>query len=63
MRKFMKKITQKKRKSKNSYYSVISKEKRFLYGAFPPSKEGLLKAKEHLKKIDPSGKNYKIVKN
>lgn len=60
----MRKKKYKKSKSKkNSYYSIISKEKRFLYGAFPLSKDGLVMAKEHLKKIDPSGKNFKIVKN
>lgn len=60
----MKKKKHKKSKlKKNGYYSIISREKKFLYGAFPFSKNGLVMAKEHLKKIDPSGKNFKIVKN
>ena len=44
------------------YYAVYSKSDNFLHGVFPPSKEGLLKAKAHMLKIDPSNKRYKIKK-
>lgn len=57
-----KKKNQKIKKPKNKYYAVFSKSDNFLHGVFPPSKEGLLKAKAHILKIDPSNKNYKIKK-
>jgi len=57
-----KKIIQKQKKLKHKYYAVFSKNDNFLHGVFPPSKEGLLKAKAHILKIDPSNKNYKIKK-
>jgi hypothetical protein len=44
------------------YYAVFSKTDNFLHGVFPPSKEGLIKAKAHILKLDPSNKNYKIKK-
>lgn len=57
-----KKIIQKHKKTKHKYYAVFSKSDNFLHGVFPPSKEGLSKAKAHILKIDPSNKNYKIKK-
>ena len=54
-----KKIT---RIKKPKYYAVYSKTDNFLHGVFSPSKEGLIKAKAHILKIDPSNKNYKIKK-
>jgi len=55
-----KKNKQKKQKSK--YYAIFSKSDNFLHGVFPPSQDGLSKAKEYLLKLDPSSKNYKIKK-
>lgn len=55
-----KKITKKKN---NKYYAVVSINRNFLYGAFPFSEEGYSRAQEYLKKIDPSKKNFKIVKH
>ena len=57
-----KQIPQKTKKLKHKYYAVFSKTDNFLHGVFPPSKEGLSKAKAHILKIDPSNKNYKIKK-
>lgn len=57
-----KKIIQKKKKLKSKYYAIFNKNDNFLQGVFEPSKEGLSKAKEHLLKIDPTNKNYKIKK-
>jgi len=51
------------KKKKGKYYAVVCLGKNFLYGAFPCSEEGFLRAKEYLKKIDPSKKNFKIVKH
>ena len=56
-----KKIKTKKTKSVK-YYAVYSKNDNFLHGVFPPSKEGLIKAKDYILKIDPFNKNYKIKK-
>lgn len=56
-----KKIKQKNKKYK--YYSIVAVGNKFLYGAFPFSKHGLSNAKAYLKKIDPSEKNFKIIKN
>jgi hypothetical protein len=53
----------KKNKKKYKYYSIISTINKYLHGAFTFNKEGLRKAQEHLKKIDPSKKNFKIIKN
>ena len=47
---------------RKKYYAILCKNDNFLHGVFPPSKEGLLKAKAHILKIDPSNKNYKIKK-
>lgn len=52
----------KPKKQKSKYYAIYSKNDNFLHGVFPPSKEGLLRAKAHILKIDPSNKNYKIKK-
>lgn len=57
-----KKIIQKKKKLKHKYYAIFSKNDNFLYGVFPPSEDGLSKAKAHILKIDPYNKNYKIKK-
>lgn len=51
-----------KKTKKPKYYAVYSKTDNFLHGVFSPSKEGLIKAKAHILKIDPSNKNYKIKK-
>ena len=51
-----------KKPKKHKYYAVFSKTDNFLHGVFSPSKEGLIKAKAHILKIDPSNKNYKIKK-
>jgi len=53
---------QKQKKLKHKYYAIFSKNDNFLHGVFPPSKDGLSKAKAHILKIDPSNKNYKIKK-
>lgn len=58
----MKKKNKPKKTKQAKYYAVYSKSDNFLHGVFPPSKEGLLKAKAHILKIDPSNKNYKIKK-
>ena len=58
----MKKKIKTKKIKQTKYYAVYSKSDNFLHGVFPPSKEGLLKAKAHILKIDPSNKNYKIKK-
>ena len=50
------------KKKKNKYYAVFSKSDNFLHGVFPPSPEGLSKAKQHILKLDPTNKNYKIKK-
>jgi len=50
------------KKLKHKYYAVFSKNDNFLHGVFPPSEDGLSKAKAHILKIDPSNKNYKIKK-
>jgi len=39
------------------YYAIFSKKDNFLHGAFPLTKDGLRRAKEHMAKI--SGKNKK----
>ena len=52
----------KQKKQKNKYYAIFSKTDNFLYGVFPSSQDGLFKAKEYLIKLDPSNKNYKIIK-
>jgi hypothetical protein len=52
----------KQKKQKNKYYAIFSKSDNFLHGVFPPSQYGLCKAKEYLLKLDPSNKNYKIIK-
>jgi len=57
-----KKINKRKKTSKNSYYYIVSKGTKYLYGVFPLSEEGLTKAKTYLKKIDGTGKNFKILK-
>lgn len=57
-----KKIIQKQKKLKHKYYAVFSKNDNFLHGVFPPSEDGLSKAKAHILKIDPSNKHYKIKK-
>jgi hypothetical protein len=54
----MKKNKQKKLK----YYAIVGKTDKFLHGIFPPSEEGLTKAKLYLVKIDPTKKNLKIKK-
>lgn len=56
----MKKKNKVKKTKAVKYYAIHSKSDNFLHGVFPPSKEGLLKAKAHILKIDPSNKNYKI---
>jgi hypothetical protein len=53
----------KKSKKKYKYYSIISIANKYLHGAFSFNEEGYLKAQEHLKKLDPSKKNFKIIKN
>jgi hypothetical protein len=53
---------QKQKKLKHKYYAILRKNDNFLHGVFPPSKDGLSKAKAHILKIDPSNKNYKIKK-
>jgi hypothetical protein len=58
----MKKKNKTKAAKQLKYYAVYSKSDNFLHGVFPPSKEGLLKAKAHILKIDPSNKNYQIKK-
>jgi len=58
----MKKKIKTKKPKQAKYYAVYSKSDNFLHGVFPPSKEGLLKAKAHILKIDPSNKNYRIKK-
>lgn len=58
----MKKKNKTKAAKQLKYYAVYSKSDNFLHGVFPPSKEGLLKAKAHILKIDPSNKNYRIKK-
>jgi hypothetical protein len=58
----MKKKSKTKKTKLVKYYAVYSKSDNFLHGVFPPSKEGLLKAKAHILKIDPSNKNYRIKK-
>ena len=58
----MKKKIKTKKIKQAKYYAVYSKSDNFLHGVFPPSKEGLLKAKAHILKIDPSNKNYRIKK-
>jgi hypothetical protein len=58
----MKKKIKIKKPKQAKYYAVYSKSDNFLHGVFPPSKEGLLKAKAHILKIDPSNKNYRIKK-
>ena len=62
MKKKTKIKNQKQKKLKHKYYAIFSKNDNFLHGVFPPSKEGLSKAKAHMLKIDPSNKNYKIKK-
>ena len=62
MKKKTKIKNQKQKKLKHKYYAIFSKNDNFLHGVFPPSKEGLSKAKAHILKIDPSNKNYKIKK-
>ena len=52
----------KKKKKNLKYYAVCSKHDNFLHGVFAPSKDGLIKAKDYILKIDPSNKNYKIKK-
>ena len=58
----MKKKSKTKKTKLVKYYAVYSKSDNFLHGVFPPSKEGLIKAKAHILKIDPTNKNYKIKK-
>ena len=58
----MKKKIKAKKTKQAKYYAVYSISDNFLHGVFPPSKEGLIKAKAHILKIDPSNKNYKIKK-
>jgi hypothetical protein len=58
----MKKKNKTKAAKQLKYYAVHSKSDNFLHGVFPPSKEGLIKAKAHILKIDPSNKNYRIKK-
>jgi len=57
-----KKIIKKQNKLEGKYYAIFNKNDNFLHGVFPPSKEGLSKAKAHILKIDPSNKYYKIKK-
>ena len=45
MKKKTKTKNQKQKKLKHKYYAVFSKNDNFLYGVFPPSKEGLSKPK------------------
>jgi hypothetical protein len=47
----------------SKYYAVYSKTDDFLHGVFAPSKDGLIKAKAYIVKIDPSEKKYKIKKH
>jgi hypothetical protein len=58
----MKKNKKTKKIKQAKYYAIYSKSDNFLHGVFSPSKEGLIKAKAHILKIDPSNKNYKIKK-
>jgi len=60
----MKKRTKstKQNKKKIKYYALINKNDNFLHGVFPPSVEGLKKAKEYLLKIDADNNYYKIKK-
>jgi hypothetical protein len=58
----MKKKIKTKKIKLPKYYAVHNKSDNFLHGVFPPSKEGLIKAKAYILKIDPSNKNYKIKK-
>jgi hypothetical protein len=50
-----------KKTLKNSYYYIVAKSTKYLYGVFPLSEDGLIKAKSYLKKIDSTGKNFKIL--
>jgi hypothetical protein len=59
------KIKVKKAKIKESqinYYQVISKNKKFNFGAFPPSKEGLGMAKSWAEKMSEETGEECIVK-
>jgi hypothetical protein len=58
----MKKKNKIKKPKQTKYYAVYSRTDNFLHGVFPPSEDGLIKAKAHILKIDPSNKNYKIKK-
>jgi hypothetical protein len=49
-------------KKKNKYYAILSKKDKFLYGAFPLSKEGKDKAEEYIKKISNKSKCLYIKK-
>lgn len=62
MKKKIAKKNNKQKKLKHRYYAIFSKNDNFLYGVFPPSKDGLSKARAHILKIDPLNKNYKIKK-
>ena len=42
-----------KKKSKKKYYLVLSKDKNYRYGAFPPTEEGLEMAINYMKKLAP----------
>ena len=58
----MKKKIKINKTKKTKYYAVYGKSDNFLYGVFAPSKEGLIEAKQYLLKLDPSTKNFKLVK-
>jgi|Laugrefbdmm110sn_1035136.scaffolds.fasta_scaffold225235_1 hypothetical protein len=49
-------------KKKNKYYAILSKKDKFLYGAFPVSKEGKIKAEEYIKKISVKSNAFYIKK-
>jgi len=49
-------------KNKNKYYAIFSKKDKFLYGAFPLSKDGKSKAEEYIKKISTKSSLFYIKK-
>lgn len=49
-------------KKKNKCYAVFSKKDKFLYGAFPLSQDGKLRAEKYLEKISSKNNIYYIKK-
>jgi len=62
MKKQIIKKQKQKQKKTNKYYAVISKSDNFLHGVFHNSPEGLTKAKNYVRQIDSTNKNFKIIK-